>query len=159
MALSNLTVWRFDPREFRPGELMQPNLAKRPSLKDSELLAERALCEIDPTSAQDRARALYCYELHRHAYAGAIGYDAFLYELEIDQDDIIHRGDLGFYEDIKSSGDGVASQMAAKNYWSGNDHPSNSIIEILVPRALVIRNHGRQRHTRLQHNDAADYGL
>ena len=153
-------VWRFDLRDFQRGDIVLPDLQKPPSLTDEDKLAESALCTAKPALSVIRSTALYCYKLRTKAFAGAIGYRAFLYELEIDDDDILDEGDLGFYEDIKNQWeDKEAVKRAVSGYIEGHIHPSRPIAEVLVKRARVVANHGKQKIFSDQSNDASDYGL
>lgn len=62
----------------------------------------------------------------------------YLYELEIEENDIIHRGDLqNFHEVVSALGNGLSAEDLVQRYWSGA--ASGRYAELLAGRATVTK--------------------
>jgi hypothetical protein len=141
--MAKITVYRTDARTFEPGCSIASQGDHRNELPDeAKREAEDAIRAGQLNGERIRADSLYTYgsadlaqsdwqfrpkEAPRH-----------LYELEIDEVDIVHVGDLQIYyaviADIRAKRDAAHS---VERYWTA--HPSDKYKEYLVTTATVVK--------------------
>lgn len=140
--MGKIVVWRYDARKFQPGDVIQPDPETPPNLQPSEEKAEILVRAGHPTAELIRRQSVYCFENKAKANLGAVVQKRRLYELEVDDDDINHRGDLNHYSDLSEldDGDPDCGRLVAA-YWSGQPSETNPSFEVLVSKATVIREH------------------
>lgn len=93
-----------------------------------------------------RRSAVYCFEERKKANSGAVLRNRYLYELEVCESDIMHRGDLNHYSaiaDIPENDPDVP--RLAELYWSGQPSDQNASFEVLVRAAKVISKHSLEK--------------
>jgi hypothetical protein len=142
--MSRKTVYRTDAREYAPGGEMTSYGDHRDWLLDDKKAAEDAIREQQKPGEQIRETSLYTYADKAVAGRDYNGIRAnqpprHLYELEIEDEDINHAGDLIIYyeviADIRAKRDPAPN---AKRYWTeAPTKPANT--EYLVKKAVVVR--------------------
>ena len=63
----------------------------------------------------------------------------YLYEMEYEQDDAVHTGDLRYYSDMKTAAKAgkALDPASAENYWKGVPQNNRPQFEVLVRKATV----------------------
>tara|TARA_R110002072_G_scaffold31525_6_gene97054 strand:+ start:529 stop:996 length:468 start_codon:yes stop_codon:yes gene_type:complete len=155
-----MKVWRYDERKFQVGDQIEPESGKSPQLTPEQWGAEKIIRSAQPGGKEIRESSVYCFEERRLANLGANRTGRCLYELEIKQEDIQHRGDLFFYDRVAKkikSGEDPADD--ACQYWNGTECPQRPAIELLVRRAIVVAVHSVDPIVNRPTTSADDYGL
>jgi hypothetical protein len=140
--VTKLIVYRTDSREFEPGEEFTSRGDHRDELPDEHKReAEDAIRAARDDGAKIRSDSLYTYrslELATNDWKARSKDRRHLYELEIDESNIVHVGDLMIYfdviADVRAHRDSTAT---ASKYWDAA--PSERNTEYLVRKATVIR--------------------
>jgi hypothetical protein len=136
--MTKITVYRHDHRDFKIGEVMPPAGDHYSGLTGDQQKAEDKVRAGRPDGAEVRADHLYVYP-HRDMAEEDWKHrkDRHLYELEIDEADIRHRGDLQiFHEVIDAVRIGAPVDEAVRRYWiSAAD---SRYVELMVARATVV---------------------
>lgn len=163
MANNEIILWRYDPRELFPNDMIYPEPSRADdflvTLTPDLLVAEKLICEAVPNGAELRRNAVYCFEDRGNANEGAYRKAVRLYEVAVDQNDILHRGDLNHYTQIgqlaagktalsKGPADHTAREVL--KYWASEVSRPNSKMEVLVKQARVVAEHAVEasKHTR-----------
>ena len=138
--MCTITVYRHDHREFEEGEKMESPGDHRDRLPPDHKDAEDAVRGAQREGELIRSRSLYTYDSLEMSEADCrLKAGRHLYQLEVGEADIIHRGDLMiFAEVIKAIRVEADTETSAKRYWIPVVGPGR-YIEILVRKATVRR--------------------
>jgi len=140
-------VYRYEPRYFKVGEVILPDLDKDPELIESNRRVEAIINQVRPELKDIRSRALYT-SLNReqfdgYIHAGKRGFnilkDRNFYKLKINASDIMFEGDLKYYTLAQNQlNDPEKALEAVKKFVAGKHMPMEvPSMEILVPSAIV----------------------
>lgn len=137
--MSKITLYRYDPREFEEGEMIESDGDHYDRLAPEEKQVEIVVRQTLDNGFDVRSTSLYTWRNQRIAEVGwkyKKGYH--LYELEADEEDIICAGDLEHFSRAKDSvRKGEDPSQHVKAYCEG-DIVSDRI-EVLVEKATVVR--------------------
>jgi hypothetical protein len=145
-----MRCYRFDLRDFNVGEKVLPDSKAQPEITDNRRPIEKALCGASKKICSIRSSALYCYESYEFAVSiqklsqrpGANVYKGRkLYEIDIRDEHILHKGDLSTYEAI---GKAIAAQMCpaylVEEYIAGKaNSTSRRFFEVLASEGTVVK--------------------
>ncbi|MHC2282161.1 hypothetical protein ACVME8_008804 [Bradyrhizobium diazoefficiens] len=140
--MARIIVYRTDSRDFEPGEEITSRGDHRDELPDEDKKeAEDAIRASHTDGATIRADSLYAYrslELAKSDWRFRSKVQRHVYELDIDESDIVHVGDLMIYfaviADVRARRDPMGT---ASKYWTAA--PSEKDTEYLVRKATVVR--------------------
>jgi hypothetical protein len=137
--MSKLSVYRADKRTFAAGDFIG-TAAHFTTLNPDGLRLEEVFTAAKLASKPARADCLFVFESFPDAeWHWAKMADAILYECEIDDGMILHRGDMRL---VDSAGEALRANTDATpqavRYWEGQNG-GNPIWELLVARAMVTR--------------------
>lgn len=142
-------VYRYDDAEYDPGETVRARGDSLETLTENQKIVEAAIRSTEKDSNNIRGTSLYTWE--NEALARRLwkySKKKYLYELEVDDGNIRHRGDLNWYSaavDAVAMGD--SPNEGVTKYWSGESagEPfTEPRIEVLVSGARVIRKLGKK---------------
>lgn len=132
------TLWEIG--DIIPGYDNMPGL--HPSLHPAEQIVRSA----HPDGTARRSNAVYVWDTEERARkqwaaAGrAKKAKKYLYKVEYDAKDLLHKGDLSHYSealDLRASTE--QAKAAAERYWSGEGHATEPArVEVLVRKATVL---------------------
>ena len=132
-------TFKYVDGDCAPGQLIEAKEDHIGELSPAKQRAERAIREGDPRGSL-RASAIYVFE--DRAVAEALLHHTpgqHLYEMEVDDADILHRADLRIYDEIVDAlARGRPTQALVKEFWSGTERP-HPRIELAVSKARVVR--------------------
>lgn len=135
--------WHYSDAKYEIGNLIPP-YDNWPRLDPSLHAVEAIIRSSHPDGTRIRANAVYLWEnedVARRIWAvagKAKKAKNYLYAVEYEQADLLHRGDLNHYTNTQE-GETEAQIAAAASYWAGSPHEEQTPrVEILVLRATVI---------------------
>jgi hypothetical protein len=136
--MSKLTVYRHDARDFKDGDEMPPAGDHYERLTSDQKSAEDAIRAGHPDGVTIRSGSLYVYADKELAeFDWKLKKDRHLYQLEIDDTDIAHTGDLdAFGEVVTAIRKKEPTEGAVKKYWT--PAPVSRRTEILASKAVVM---------------------
>lgn len=141
--LEKKTGWHYSDAKYGIGDLV-PSYNNWPGLDPSLHAAERIVRLSHPDGVRIRSNAVYLWENEEVARriwtaAGkAKKAKKYLYTVEYDEADILHRGDLNHYTNVQK-GELDAQVAAAKPYWAGSLYGGQPArVEVLVRSATVV---------------------
>lgn len=151
---SKLIVYRYDPRLFSPGEIIFPDFTILPRLNEGESAVEEAILRLAPDLSRIRKQALYTWQskdTFERLITGLTRHTSEIrgkqyYELEIDETDILFKGNLTSYKEAANNKDSqTIFETAVRDYAKGC-HLSDKIeyAEILVSKAKVLKRYDPQ---------------
>jgi hypothetical protein len=134
-----LTAFKYLEDEFKHGEEITPKEDHFHNLREDKRKAEIAIRRADPRGGL-RARAIFVFESRKVAEdllpqtAGK-----HLYEVAVNENDVLHRADLTIYDDIEQAlRNGNPVDRLLKDFWDGVQRPLPRI-ELAVSRIRVGR--------------------
>lgn len=137
--MAKLTLYRIDQRIFKADDYMPPPGDHAEDLTDPQKFAERVLRrEAGEERARYRADYLFTFDNPDWSLRYFVGKDdRTLYEVEVDEADIVHSADMDLFNDIANHGqdDDTAKELAAQ-YWNG-DKRTGKRVEFLCKGATV----------------------
>lgn len=139
-----MLVYRYDDECHAPGEYIKTRGNSFNTLTDRQKVVELAVRSRLPAGIQIRSESLYTWlseTLARRLWPRSD--KKYLYELEVDERDIQHRGDLNWYSAaVDAVKAGKSPYDAIEKYCNGEESGppyTEPRIELLVVRAKVIR--------------------
>jgi hypothetical protein len=143
LALAKIRVYRYDDEEFPTGKVIRCRGDSFDTLTDHQKTVEIAIRKALPDGANVRSTSIYVWADQQVAKRlWPLSKKRYLYELEIDEVDIRHKGDLNNYSEAETAAksgkpfeDAVLrycrGEMAGKKY-------TEPRVEILVSEATVL---------------------
>ncbi|WP_454655096.1 hypothetical protein [Bosea beijingensis] len=136
-----LRAYRYDARDLEVGRIIVPERDHSESLDKSWAVTEAAIRAVSPDKEAIRKDSIYTWESEDWARkAWALEKGKYLYEVEIDEADIRHRGDTNAYglvKDLLKAGKDPAPALML--YWSGEGVEAQlPRVELLVTKATVV---------------------
>lgn len=137
--MTKITVYRHDPRDFADGDEIRSAGDHRDRLTEDQKSAENAIREGKPNGDKIRADSLYVYhDVEMAETDWKLKPGRHLYELEVDDADIAHSGDLQIYHEVlRVLRKDLPIDDAVKRYWAPVE--TGRHIERLVSKAIVVR--------------------
>jgi hypothetical protein len=139
-----MRVYRYDDQEFADGQIIDPRGDSFGTLTDHQKAVEIAIRAALPNGAIVRGNSLYTWadeQLAKRLWPRSK--KRYLYELEIDEADICHKGDLNYYsEAVSAAKSGAPIEDAVSKYCAGENAGApytEPRVEILVSKAKVLR--------------------
>jgi hypothetical protein len=139
-----MLVYRYDDECYTPGQCIPTRGDSFNTLTEDQKVVELAVRLALPAGAQIRGESLYTWAnemLARRLWR--FSKKKYLYELEIDERDIRHKGDLNWYsaamDAVKA---GRSPHDAVKKYCNGEESGppyTEPRVELLVSQAKMIR--------------------
>ncbi len=134
-----LLGFRFFDETFQPGYVVRPRGDHIGKLSRDKQRAERAIREGHPKGAL-RANAVFVFE-DRHVAEALLDNASgkYLYEVEIEPEDVIHRGDLEIYDEVvEALKRGHDADPLVAQFWAGIERPSPRM-ELTIAKVKVRR--------------------
>ena len=147
-----MKAYRADKRDFQPGDVIRSAGEYVGAFSREQRKVERCIDRGRQRHVPSRARSLFVFEsLDAAKKHWSKMSDGKLYEVEIDEATIRHRGDMALVEQVHhafQAGRDIKSLIAA--YWNGDltDAPE---IEIMVEDARVMAVISKDQNERRQH--------
>lgn len=141
--MPKIKTYRYDDEEFSDERILEARGDPFEGLTGPQKIIETALREAKEEGAFIRSTSLYTWEdQDLSARMWVHSKKKYLYELEVDEADVRHKGDLNFYsEAVSSAMSGAPFTDAIQSYWRGDNAGSpytQPRVEILVAQARVI---------------------
>jgi hypothetical protein len=146
--LCKITVYRCDDQEFADGQIIESRGDSFSTLTDPQKAVETTIRAALPNGATIRGNSLYTWadeEVAKRLWPRSK--KRYLYELEVDEADIRHKGDLNHYsEAVSAAKSGAPIENAVGKYCAGENASApytEPRVEILVskPRFSASCNH------------------
>lgn len=137
--MAKLTLFRADKRVFKPGDKIETAGHFADMHPEPGKLAEALLSTQKPDGIPERTECLMLFVEERRAREFcAIMSDGFLYKVDVEEEDIEHRGDMHLVNAIaKNFMNGIEGNVGlAESYWRG-EVTSDPCIEVLVRSGIV----------------------
>jgi hypothetical protein len=138
-----MRVYRYDDQEFADGQMIESRGDSFGTLTDHQKVVEIAIRAALPNGAIVRGNSLYTWadeQLAKRLWPPSK--KRYLYELEIDEADIRHKGDLNYYsEAVSAAKSGAPIEDAVSKYCAGENAGApytEPRVEILVSKAKVL---------------------
>ncbi|AZO29791.1 hypothetical protein [Mesorhizobium sp. M1B.F.Ca.ET.045.04.1.1] len=137
--------YHYSDKLWEIGEVI-PGYDNMPGLHPSLHAAEEIIRSAHPNGTAIRSNAVYVWDTEERARkqwaaAGVVKKaKKYLYKVEYEVEERLHKGDLSHYSEALHQRGGVEQAKAsAARYWSGEPHPTESPrFEVLVPTATVL---------------------
>jgi len=134
-----MKAYRYYETDFQSGYVDTPQGDHLPSLSPEKQRAEMVIREGDKRG-RSRAHAIFVFEkvaVARDLLDKTAG--KHLYEMNVDEGDILHRADLRIYDEIvEALKRNEKVDLLVREFWQGIERPSPRI-ELAVTRAVVVR--------------------
>ncbi|MGY8635826.1 hypothetical protein RAD15_25480 [Bradyrhizobium sp. 14AA] len=128
--MAKRTLYRIDQRTFKAGDHMPPPGDHAEDLTEPQKFAERILRrEAGEHRARYRADHLFTFDNPDWSRRYFNGKDnRTLYEVEVDEADIVHSADMDLFNDIANHGqdDDTAKELATQ-YWNGDKRKGDRV--------------------------------
>lgn len=139
-----MMVYRYDSASYAESDIMRSRGNSFDMLTDDQKIVEIAIRAAVCGGADIRGNSLYTWENEGLAKRlWRLSGKPYLYELEVEDSDIRHRGDLNFYtEALEAIREGNSPSEAIEKYWSGETSVApwtEPRIELLASQARVRR--------------------
>jgi hypothetical protein len=131
-------VYRTDSDEFADGRIITPRGDHTDTMNPKLRPAEDLIRSGRPGGNEIRSNCIYVWE-SRESGENSWRYekDKHLYEVEIDEADILHTGDAYLVATIAEIPDPRTAGEVVRLYWNGDKRSKR--IELLVKKAKVLR--------------------
>src|SRR5262249_4745696 len=136
-------AYRYDDADYKDGKVIKPRGDFFESLTQAEKLVEVALRKMLPNGPSVCGASICTWEdkLTAERIWGR-SKKRYLYELEVEKEDIRFRGDVNFYSDAADKAKlGMSFTSPLSSYCNGDpptSHHTGPRVEILVSKATVI---------------------
>lgn len=143
--MGTIVVWRTDTRRVEPGSTMTSAGDHMATLDSAHANTERVLRDAMGNGGDVRAASLYVWESEEWARrTWRFERQKYLYRLEVDENDVRHRGDVNHYTDIGDAlKDGRPTAIPVDDYIKSRDSDRSRFptarFEVLVSKALVLQ--------------------
>jgi hypothetical protein len=147
--VSKLFVYRYDDEHYEENAVICSRGDSIDILTDAQKHVELAIRATFPDASNIRGTSLYTWADEATARRlWKFSNKKYLYELEIDESDVRHTGELNCYS---AAGDEVAKGSSPdcpiRKYWSGEHAEPPYVsprVEVLVSQATVRKRHSRE---------------
>jgi hypothetical protein len=138
--VSTITCYRIDYRDLAEGEIIVSPGDHYDQLDDTLAAAEERLRAVSEEKRSLRATSLYVFPDVVRAKRYFMGKKGALYEVQVDESDILHEADMMLVNRIAAAANEDEDEAAAciARYWA-KDKGSGESIEFLVSSAVVTR--------------------
>lgn len=131
-------VYRADSDDFADGQVLTPrgdhSDTMNPKLRPAEELIRSGKADGDII----RSNCIYVWESRESGESNwRYEKDKHLYELEIDEADILHTGNAYLLATLSQIAEPPAAAEVVQSYWNGD--PRSKRVELLVTKAKVLR--------------------
>jgi hypothetical protein len=136
--MGKIICYRIDHREFKEGDIITSPGDHIDRLNDLLKAAELRLRGFSQEKAELRAGSLYAFTNLEWSKKYFLGKTGFLYELEVDETNVVHVADMMLVNLISEAeaSDEDSAISFAKQYWAGG-RGNGERIEILATEAVV----------------------
>lgn len=138
MAPSKISVYRYDNEEFADGLLIESRGDSFSALTEDEKKVELAIRATLPDGENIRSTSLYTWadeELAKRLWS--LSGKRYLYELEIDEADIRHKGDLNYYSEAKTAAKLGTQSRASRRAMARPMPLEPPVMNIVFPLRLI----------------------
>lgn len=136
--------FHYSNRKYKIDDVIPP-YDNMPGLHVSLLAVEDLIRSAHPDGTGIRSKSVYLWNdegMARQIWnvAGRAGKaKKYLYKVEYEDADLLHKGDLNHYTDARDIADAGARSTAAASYWAGEMHKEEPPrVELLVRCATVV---------------------
>ena len=136
--MSKMICYRTDLRDLEDGQTITSPGDHKAQLDDALTQAEMMLRAVSEQKAKLRADSIYAFMDEVWSKKYFLGKKGFLYQLEVDDADILHIADMMLVNRISEAPDLASAAALVKQYWSG-DRGTGERVEILATRAVVTK--------------------
>jgi len=138
--MATIRVYRYANEDYADGQTIRPCSDHFDRLDATRKDAELALRAVSTEAEAIRKTSLYTWADERLARRlWPRSHSKFLYELEVDEASVLHRGDVShFWEAQSALKRGGDAGDAVNRYWSG-EAAGTPYVEVLLSEAKVIR--------------------
>jgi hypothetical protein len=134
--MAKKTLYHYSTKDYEPGHLITQETDHYERLTDTQRATEDELRAHSPEAAEKRATCVYAWESREMAEIGwCHKKGTHLYELEVDENDIRHVGDIDIFTAMEGKKEPV--DALRRDYWEGKR--TGKRIEILASKAKVVR--------------------
>jgi hypothetical protein len=137
-----MSYYRIDRRDFAIGDIIRANAAFINNINAARTEIEDLLEMNRPAAKPNRNEIVKLFD----SFSAAKKYwildtDSKFYEVEIAEDDILHRGNYPLVESLALETDGEIKNAIAMQYWNQEvaDDAEDVVVENYVNQATVIR--------------------
>jgi hypothetical protein len=133
------TLYHYSTQDYQPERIISQEADHYQRLTGTQQTAEDELRAHSPEAAQTRATCVYAWESRDMAEFGWCQKKGFhLYELEVDENDIRHIGDIDIFSAIERAlAKKEPTEALRRDYWDGKR--TGKRIEVLASEAKVKR--------------------
>jgi hypothetical protein len=133
-----MMAYRVDKQDLTPGQELSPG-GFYDQLDSDRKSVEELLERFKPEEKPSRRTAIFVFAVIDDAKMWAKErFTRKLYRVEVNEADILHRGDWKWPAKIlKAHGDLETQRVCAESYWKG-EKTSDPVIELMVRKALVV---------------------
>jgi hypothetical protein len=135
-SMKKISCYRIDHRELNVGDVILSSGDHIAQLNSELNVAELALRNVSRERAVIRATGLYAFENSKRAEKYFLGKKGYLYEIEVDEQDVLHTANLLLVNKIAEARSKDAKDSLIKSYWDG-ERGDGDWIEILAKKATV----------------------
>lgn len=130
-------AYRTDAVDFQEGQILLPRGDHKDTLHTTLHEAEKLIREARADGAEIRSNCIYAWESAEMAESNwRIEKGKHLYELEICEADVLHRGNAVHVSNLRDANESLKVALA-KRYWE--EPGQEKYVELLVRRARVLR--------------------
>ena len=136
--------YHYSNMKYKDGETIPP-YDNMPGLHSSLHAVEGLIRSAHPNGTSIRSKTVYLWDDEARARqqwdaAGRAGKaKKYLYTVEYEDADLLHKGDLNHYTDARDFADAGARSAAAASYWTGELHMEEPPrVELMVRSATVV---------------------
>jgi hypothetical protein len=137
--MGKITAYRYDSKEYADGEEIRSCSDHNDRLTATQKEAERAIRDGHDQGHDIRSKSLYAWKeqsVAERLWKHKRGHH--LYEMEIDEADVRHIGDLDHFSSVETAlRKKEDPEQHVKSYWAAA--PTSQRIEILSSKAKVLR--------------------
>ena len=136
--MPKIICYRIDHRDLVAGDIITSPGDHLKILSESLQVAEQILREFSDEKEKLRSDSLYVFGNLIRASKYFIGKKGFLYELEMDESDVLHIANMLLVNDLSEVEDGVDAIAIVQRYWDG-ERSKGDYDELLVTKAVVTK--------------------
>lgn len=134
-----MSYYRIDRRDFEVGDVITPNAAFIANIGETRRQTEELLERERPVTKPNRNEIVKLFD----SFAAARKYwildpDSKFYEVEIEEEDILHRGNYPLVEQLAKETSAEIRNELATQYWN-EEAADETVSENYVNQAIVIR--------------------
>ncbi|MGB3490209.1 MAG: hypothetical protein WBA62_19120 [Xanthobacteraceae bacterium] len=138
-----MRAYHYSNRKHKPGDTITAGRDSIVMLTPSQRAFEDALRAVSIEKTRIRAESLYLWEaadVIKRTWTTIVHAYRFVYEVEVIESEIQHRGDLNVYTHGCSASNSSDIKKSVDDYWASRLQADQSPrIELLATKAIVIR--------------------